>query len=80
MDTYTIDTRKASGWDNFYLHCCRCYKDRDVDTIQQVMDYELARDYGFVFPRVRVKHTRTQGSYIRFRNQREYTHFMLKWA
>ena len=80
MDKFTIDTRKAAGYNNFYKHCCLCYRDRDVATIQQVLDYELAQDYGFEYPRVRVKFTRTQGSYIRFRNEREYTHFILKWA
>ena len=80
MDKYIIDTRNAVGYKNFYKHCCLCYRDRDVKTLEQVLDYELAQQFGLEYPRVRVKYTRTQGSYLRFRTEAEYTLFVLKWA
>ena len=80
MDNYTIDCNKAAGWENFYEHCLNLYHESNIVSMNQVYDHQLAQQFGFEYPRVRVKSPRTYPQYIRFRNEAEYTAFALKWT
>lgn len=80
IDTFTIDVAKAAGWVNFRDYCAEIYNNSDIVSIITVYDYQLAQQFGFEYPRVRVKSPRTYPQYLRFRNEAEYTMFVLRWA
>ena len=80
MDNYLINCNRAVGWEKFQDHCTKIYRDSNIVSIVTVYDYQLAQQFGFDYPRVRVKTPRTYPQYLRFRNEAEYTAFALKWA
>ena len=68
------------GWEKFQDHCTKIYRDSNIVSIITVYDYQLAQQFGFDYPRVRVKAPRTYPQYLRFRNKQEYLAFALKWS
>lgn len=80
MDKYTIDCRNAQGWENFHEYCLNLYHDSSIVSLNTVYDYQLAQQFGYEYPRVRVKSPRTYPHYLRFRNEAEYTAFALRWS
>lgn len=80
MDKFTVDCMSAPGWENFYKHCCNLYYNSDAVSMNQVYDHQLAEQFGYEYPRVRVKSPRTYPAYFRFRCEDEYTAFILRWA
>lgn len=80
MDTYLVDCYKAHGWKKFADYCENIYLNSNIVSIITVYDYQLAQQFGFEFPRVRVKTPKTYPNYLRFRTEEEYTAFALKWA
>ena len=80
MDNYLINCNRAVGWEKFQDHCTKIYRDSNIVSIVTVYDYQLAQQFGFDYPRVRVKTPRTYPQYLRFRNEAEYTAFALKWS
>lgn len=80
MDNYLINCDRAQGWKNFKKHCDNVYYNSNIVSIVTVFDFQLAEQFGFDYPRVRVKTPRTYPAYIRFRNEAEYLAFALKWA
>ena len=80
MDKFTIDCLKAAGWENFYKHCCNLYYNSNAASMNQVYDHQLAQQFGFDYPRVRVKSPRTYPQYFRFRSEAEYLAFALRWS
>jgi hypothetical protein len=80
VDSYIIDCKKAQGWDKFREHCQKIYSNSNIVSIVTVYDYQLAQQFGFDYPRVRVKTPRTYPHYLRFRNEAEYTAFALRWS
>lgn len=80
MDNFIINCNKVAGWENFRKHCVDIYYGSKIVSIITVYDYQLAQQFGFEYPRVRVKTPRTYDMYMRFRNEAEYTAFALKWS
>ena len=80
MNNYLIDCNKAMGWEKFNEFCQNIYSNSNIVSIVTVYDYQLAQQFGFDYPRVRVKTPRTYPGYLRFRNEAEYLAFALKWA
>ena len=80
MDNYLINCNRAIGWEKFQDHCTKIYRDSNIVSIVTVYDYQLAQQFGFDYPRVRVKTPRTYPQYLRFRNEQEYLAFALRWS
>ena len=80
MDNYLINCVNAVGWTKFSQHCADIYSNSKIVSINTVYDYQLAQQFGFEYPRVRVKSPRTYPHYLRFRNEAEYLAFALKWS
>ena len=80
MNNFTINCRDAVGWYNFRAHCEEIYSKSNIVNIVSVYDYELKKMFGDRYPCVKVKTPRTYPGYIRFRNEKEYTLFRLRWG
>ena len=80
MDNYIINCKNAAGWEKFHRHCADLYSNSNIVAMNSVYDYQLAQQFGYEYPRVRVKSPRTYPHYLRFRDEAEYTAFALKWS
>jgi hypothetical protein len=80
MDNFIINCKDAMGFEKFREHCQKIYHSTNIVSIITVYDYQLAQQFGFEHPRVRVKTPRTYLPYLRFRDEAEYTAFALKWS
>lgn len=80
MDNFIINCQDAVGWSKFKSHCDQIYCNSDIVNIVSVFDHELKKMFGNKYPCVKVKTPRTYPAYIRFRNEAEYTAFVLKWC
>lgn len=80
MDNYLINCKNAVGWEKFKKHCDNVYYNSNVVSPITIYDRQLAQQFGFEYPRVRVKTPRTYPMYLRFRTEAEYLAFALKWS
>ena len=68
------------GWNNFEQHCVGLWKQSTAICLDTIINAEFKRQFGDRYPCVKVIRTKTQGAYIRFRAEREYTMFVLRWS
>ena len=83
MDKFLVDCDKVTGWGNFATYCMNLYSQTSLASqvpLIAVMDRVLAEQFGYEFPRVKVKNPKTYPGYLRFRNEGEYLLFVLRWA
>lgn len=80
MNNYIVNCNDVPGWPNFKAHCDRIYFNSNIVNIVSVCDYELKKMFGDRYPCVKVKTPRTYPAYIRFRSEKEYTMFVLRWS
>ena len=80
MNNYIVNCKDVPGWANFVAHCDEIYYNSNIVSSITVYDHELKKMFGDRYPRVKVKTPRTYPHYIRFRTEKEYTMFVLRWA
>lgn len=68
------------GWDNFERYCDEIFRKSDAVCLDTIIHAELKKQFGDRYPCVKVIRPRTYKPYVRFRSEKEYLLFVLRWA
>lgn len=90
LEKFTVDLKGSGfmrdsndnfpGWNNFEAHCVELWKKSNATCLDTIINAEFKRQFGDRYPCVKVIRPRTFCSYIRFRSEKEYTMFVLRWS